>query len=120
MIPAFLVHRQWFPDVPEPHPVGDVHRKPAGIFAHLCDFTRSGNETYDVDASVQYCYMWNELPDAGTCTVNIQDGDNQGIFIRGFFQQIFDGIQGIALHAYKITLAFSLYSSAVQACIGRK
>lgn len=70
-------------------------------FAHLCDFTRSGNETYDVDASIQYCYMWNELPDAGTCTVNIQDGDNQGIFIRGFFQQIFDGIQGIALHAYK-------------------
>ena len=43
--------------------------------SHLRDFSPSGYESYDVDAAVEHRDAGDQPLDAGTGSVNIQDGD---------------------------------------------
>ena len=54
-------------------------------FSHLCDFAFTGNESYDVDATVQYRNAGNQPLDARPCAVDVQNGDYHRIFVCGAF-----------------------------------
>jgi len=64
----------------------------------LRDFACAGHETDNVYATVEYRYTWNKSADAGAGSVNIQDGDYQGVLMRGAFQNILNGVDGISFY----------------------
>ncbi len=77
---------------------GACSENKAEYFAHLRDFACAGHETDNVYATVEYRYTWNKSADAGTGSVNIQDGDYQGVLMRGAFQNILNGVDGISFY----------------------
>ena len=57
----------------------------AEYLSHLCDLSFAGNKSYDVDATVQYRYTGNQPLDAGTGSVDVENGDDHRIFMCGAF-----------------------------------
>ena len=55
----------------------------AEYLSHLCDFSFAGNKSYDVDATVQYRDAGNQPLDAGTGSVNVENGNDYRILLCG-------------------------------------
>ena len=76
--------------------------------SHLGDFSCTGYETYDIDASVEDSDFRYQLLYAWPCAVHIQDRDDNRVFVCCSFNQFYDGIDRITFHAYKYHICFPI------------
>ena len=77
-------------------------------FPHLGDFSCAGYKTYNIDATIQNGDSRNKFLYPRSCSIHIQYGDDNCIFVCSSFNQFYDGVNRVTFYAYKYHIRFSI------------